>query len=52
MSKDCYNHSIWGGKRKGSGRPSTGRKKHQFYVTDSEAEQIKQLIDTLRKPSE
>jgi hypothetical protein len=41
----------WGGKREGSGRPSTGRKKQQFYITDEEAEQIKNFIDTLRKPS-
>jgi hypothetical protein len=50
--KDCYNNPIWGGRREGAGRPSTGRKKHQFYITDAEAEQFKQLLDNLRQPSE
>ncbi|MGE5422737.1 MAG: hypothetical protein ACM3QW_05715 [Ignavibacteriales bacterium] len=46
---DCKN---WGGIRPGAGRPVTGRKKRQYYVTDDEDAQIKQLIDSLRKPSE
>lgn len=41
-----------GGNREGSGRPSTGRKKHQYYITDDEDAQIKNLINQLRKPSE
>lgn len=38
----------WGGMREGAGRPSTGRKKHQYYVTDEEDIQIKQFIKQLR----
>lgn len=38
-----------GGKREGAGRPATGRKKHQVYVTDEEFEQVKSLIDKLRQ---
>lgn len=44
----CHTH---GGHRPGAGRKTTGRKKHQYYVTDSEDEQIRQLIGRLRKPS-
>ena len=44
--------ASWGGKREGSGRPSTGRKKHQLYITEEEYLKIKQLIEQLRKPSE
>lgn len=39
----------WGGKRQGAGRPTTGRKKRNFYITDEEAEAIKNLINTMRK---
>jgi hypothetical protein len=46
------NNLIWGGTRPGSGRPSTGRKKYQFYITESEYTQLKQLLDKLRQPSE
>jgi len=45
---DCQNYPIHGGKRPGSGRPTTGRKKHQYYISDSEAGQVKRLIDYLR----
>lgn len=48
-NKDCQNNPVWGGKREGSGRPSTGRKKHQIYVTDEEYTQVKKLIEQLRK---
>jgi hypothetical protein len=44
--------NSWGGKREGSGRPSTGRKKQVLYITDDEYLKIKQLIEQLRKPSE
>ena len=40
-----------GGKREGAGRPATGRKKHNFYITNEEVEEIKAFIDSLRKPS-
>lgn len=40
-----------GGIRLGAGRPSTGRKKHQYYVTDEENIKIRELIEKLRKPS-
>lgn len=39
----------WGGARPGAGRPSTGRKKATFYVTDEEKEKIRRLIKKLRK---
>ena len=42
---------YWGGSREGAGRPSTGRKKHQYYVSDEEDTQIKNLINQLRNPS-
>ena len=37
-----------GGKREGSGRKPTGRKRQQYYVTDEENEQIKEFIEQLR----
>lgn len=43
---------YWGGSRENAGRPSTGRKKHQYYVTDEEDAEIKKLIEQLRKPTE
>lgn len=43
--------SNWGGAREGAGRPSTGRKKRNIYVTDEEHEQIRELLEQLRKPS-
>lgn len=47
-NRDCYNQPIWGGKREGSGRPATGRKRHYYYVTDQEDVEIKKLIQQLR----
>lgn len=47
-NKDCKNNPVWGGKREGAGRPSTGRKKHQIYVTEEEYAKVKQLIENLR----
>lgn len=44
--------SSWGGKREGSGRPSTGRSKKVLYITDDEHIKVKELIEQLRKPSE
>lgn len=46
--KDCKNNPVRGGLRPGSGRPSTGRKKRQFYITDEECELIKKYIEELR----
>lgn len=37
-----------GGKRNGAGRPATGRKKKNVYVTDSEFAEIKKLIEQMR----
>lgn len=37
-----------GGKREGAGRPTTGRKRRQYYVTDEEDRKIKELIEKLR----
>lgn len=42
----------WGGKREGAGRPATGRKKRNIYVSDEEYEEIKKLIEKLREGSE
>ena len=42
--------SEWGGTRKGSGRPSTGRKRRYMYITDDEYIAVKELIEQLRKP--
>lgn len=39
----------WGGRREGAGRPSTGRKKKNYYVTDEEDIKIRELLETLRK---
>lgn len=41
--------NSWGGAREGAGRKSTGRKKRNFYITDEEAERIKELIKNLRE---
>jgi hypothetical protein len=51
-NRDCHNNPIWGGKREGSGRPSTGRKKQSFYVTDEENDKLRKHLEQLRKPSE
>ncbi|HOV70375.1 MAG TPA: hypothetical protein PLZ84_08645 [Clostridia bacterium] len=48
---DCNNVPLWGGARKGAGRPPTGRKKHCYYVTDEEDVQIKLLLERLRNRS-
>lgn len=47
-----YLKSSWGGQREGAGRPSTGRKKYQYYVTEEENKEIKKLIEKLRKPQD
>lgn len=41
----------WGGPREGAGRPATGRKKQNFYITDEENEQLRQCLEELRNPS-
>lgn len=38
----------WGGARAGAGRPSTGRKKYNFYITDDECRLLKQYLEQLR----
>jgi len=38
-----------GGKRTGSGRPRTGRKRHEIVATDDEWEIIKMILKQLRK---
>lgn len=47
-NRDCQNNPVHGGYRPGAGRKPTGRKKHQFYVTDAEAKAIRKLITKLR----
>ena len=37
-----------GGKRIGSGRKSTGRKVGSFYVTDNEAEFLRDMLSAVR----
>lgn len=39
----------WGGPRHGAGRPSTGRQKKNFYITDEEHEKLKEYLETLRE---
>jgi hypothetical protein len=46
--RDCRNNPLWGGKRPGAGRPSTGRKRQSFYITDEENEKIREFLDKLR----
>lgn len=38
----------WGGKREGAGRPSTGRKKYNIYVTPAEYELLRLYLTQLR----
>ena len=38
----------WGGRRKGAGRPATGRKKRTMYITDDEYEVLSNTLKTLR----
>lgn len=51
-NRDCQNNPTWGGPREGAGRPSTGRKKHQYYVTDEENIKLRKYLEELRKPVE
>lgn len=37
-----------GGKREGAGRPPTGRKSRQIYLTDTEYQQVKEFVKKLR----
>lgn len=46
------NGKNWGGQRAGAGRPSTGRKKYNFYITDEEHQLLKQYLEQLRLKSE
>lgn len=39
----------WGGAREGSGRPSTGRKKKSFYITEEENEALRKYLEELRQ---
>jgi hypothetical protein len=38
----------WGGPRPGAGRPTTGRKKQNFYITDEENEKLRKYLEELR----
>lgn len=42
---------TWGGQREGAGRPSTGRVKKNFYVTEDEYTKLKEYLEELRKQS-
>jgi hypothetical protein len=39
----------WGGSREGAGRPSTGRKKVNFYITEDEETKLRTYLEELRK---
>jgi hypothetical protein len=41
--------SSWGGPREGAGRPATGRKRQNFYVTDDENTKLREYLEQLRK---
>lgn len=49
--ENVIKESSWGGSREGAGRPSTGRKKQNFYITDEENEQLRNYLEELRKPA-
>lgn len=40
---------AWGGKREGSGRKTTGRKRKFYYVTEEEDIKIKEYLNKLRE---
>lgn len=44
--------SGWGGPREGAGRPATGRKRQQLYVTDEENIKLREYLEQLRKKAE
>jgi hypothetical protein len=37
-----------GGPREGAGRPATGRKKQNFYITDDENKKLREYLEQLR----
>lgn len=41
--------TSWGGRREGAGRPATGRRKRNFYITDEEHQKLTEYLETLRK---
>ena len=43
--------ATWGGSREGAGRPSTGRKRQSFYITEEENEKLREYLEELRNPS-
>lgn len=47
--RDCQNNPLWGGKREGAGRPSTGRKLQRIYATDEEMIELRKYLEGLRK---
>lgn len=46
--RDCANNPLWGGPREGAGRPSTGRKKVVFYITNEENAKLRKYLEELR----
>lgn len=44
--------ATWGGPRPGAGRPSTGRKRQSFYITEEENEKLREYLKELRNPAE
>lgn len=47
--RDCQNNPVWGGRRAGAGRPSTGRSLQRIYATDEEMERLREYLEELRK---
>ena len=50
--ENVIKESSWGGSREGAGRPATGRKKQNFYITDEENEKLRKYLEELRNPAE
>lgn len=49
MSQQLMDLNFQGGYRENAGRPSTGRKKQNIYVTDEEHTKVKEYIQELRR---
>lgn len=43
---------TWGGAREGAGRPATGRKRQNFYITDVENQLLREYLERLREETQ
>ena len=50
--RDCRNNSNWGGKRPGSGRKPTGRKRINLFVTPEEEAILRKQLEVIRNKEE